>query len=1099
MASRWDDGACSSSAPRWRYDVFLSFRGEDTRTTFLDHLYSALRQKGIHTFKDDEELRKGKEISPALLEAIEDSKSAIIIFSKEYASSSWCLNELAKIIDCLEEKKIQKIVPVFYHVQPSEVRHQSGSFAAAFANHERVFGENGEKVQKWRAALVKAANINGHPITPNDYESGCIQEIVGDILSDLVPTFSIVNEDLVGIESRVEKLNSLLSIRSNDIRIIGIWGLGGIGKTTIAQAVFNQSSYQFEGRSFLQNVREVSRNHGVQHLQEKLISDVLGQNEKVQNVREGINMIKNRLHNKRVLVVLDDVDHLGQINSLAGKHDWFGLGSRIIITTRDKHLLHVDAIYEVSLLNNDEAIRLFSMNAFKLDHPTKEYEKLSYDVVHYAGGLPLALKVLGSFLFGRDTRIWRSAVDSLKDVPEEEILEKLKISYDGLRDIEKEIFLDIACFFHLIEDSVIRILDSFDFHAKIGIRVLIEKCLIIDSYGRPIMHDLIRDMGRHIVCGGYRNEPEKWSRLWRLEDVRNVLKENMGPTEVEAIILDLEVPEKVNFSTEAFIKMNKLRLLKFRNVIISQGIEFLPNKLRWLDWNGYPSKSLPTSFQAENLVGLIMCYSNIVKLWRGTLQLKKLKLIDLSHSHKLIRTPDFTGIPNLETLILEDCTSLVELHPSVGFLTKLSFVNLRNCKSVKSLPRSIQLPSLEILILSSCSKLGKFPEICGNMEHLSELYLDGTAIKGLPSSIEHLTNLSLIDLRNCENLRTLSSGICMLKHIRTLPVSGCSRLDKLPENLGEMEGLGELFADGTAMKELPSSIEQLTSLVLINLRNCKSLTSLPETIYQLKCLKTLILSGCSKLDKLPENFGDMECLEELHVDGTAIMRPPSSIGRLKNLKVLSFCKFEGETHQSKSSLFLSWILPIKYHDFIRLVLPSLSGLSLSTKLKLSGCNMFEAALPNDLGNLSSLEVLNLSGRNFVNLPESINQLSRLEILKLVGCKNLEALPKLPSNIAKLYADECQSLKTLTDLSMNNKLFMVSLINCLKLLQNKQSENLSNILLQCGLQRLIFLNEGYSLFFPGTEIPQWFSHQNIGCTVSMQLPPHWFPQNLMGVA
>ncbi|KAA8535695.1 hypothetical protein F0562_030698 [Nyssa sinensis] len=352
----------------------------------------------------------------------------------------------------------------------------------------------------------------------------------------------------------------------------------------------------------------------------------------------------------------------------------------------------------------------------------------------------------------------------------------------------------------------------------------------------------------------------------------------------------------------------------------------------------------------------------------------------------------------------------------------------------------------------------------------------------------------------------------MLKHIRTLHLSGCSRLDKLPENLGEMEGLGELFADGTAMKELPLSIEQLTSLVLINLRNCKSLMSLPETICQLKCLKTLILSGCSKLDKLPENFGDMECLEELHVDGTAIMRPPSSFGRLKNLKVLSFCKFEEETHQSKSSLFLSWILPIKYHDFIRLVLPSLSGLSLSTKLKLSGCNMIEAALPNDLGNLSSLEVLNLSGWNFVNLPESINGLSRLEILKLVGCKNLEALPKLPSNIVQLYADECHSLKSIPDLSMNDKLVVVSFVKCLNLLQNKQSENMADMLLQCMLQALLnfqsvysifrrqwISQSGYGIFLPGTQIPQWFSHKNLGPSVSIQLPPGWFCKKLTGVA
>lgn len=159
MASSWP--CTSSSVPKraWTHDVFLSFRGEDTRNSFIDHLYKTLVQKGIQTFKDDEALYRGKSISPALLKAIEDSRFAVVVFSKNYASSSWCLDELAKIMEC-QDRMGQKVLPVFYHVDPSDVREQKGNFATAFQQHKDKF-----KVKQWREALTAAASLSGYPIS----------------------------------------------------------------------------------------------------------------------------------------------------------------------------------------------------------------------------------------------------------------------------------------------------------------------------------------------------------------------------------------------------------------------------------------------------------------------------------------------------------------------------------------------------------------------------------------------------------------------------------------------------------------------------------------------------------------------------------------------------------------------------------------------------------------------------------------------------------------------------------------------------------------------------------------------------------------------
>ncbi|PRQ19339.1 putative TIR domain-containing protein [Rosa chinensis] len=151
----------SSSRP-WKYHVFLSFRGEDTRNNFTGHLCRALRQKGINTFMDDE-LRRGEDISTALLQAIEESKISIIVFSEDYASSKWCLDELVKILDC--KKSFEQMVwPVFYKVDPSDIRNYRASFGKALANHECKFKDNMEKVQIWKAALKEAANLSGWPL-----------------------------------------------------------------------------------------------------------------------------------------------------------------------------------------------------------------------------------------------------------------------------------------------------------------------------------------------------------------------------------------------------------------------------------------------------------------------------------------------------------------------------------------------------------------------------------------------------------------------------------------------------------------------------------------------------------------------------------------------------------------------------------------------------------------------------------------------------------------------------------------------------------------------------------------------------------------------
>ncbi|KAL6126571.1 hypothetical protein ACLB2K_074618 [Fragaria x ananassa] len=245
-------GASSTgSAFPWKYDVFLSFRGTDTRKGITDHLHKELERQGIRTFRDDPKLERGTPISPELLLAIEQSRSAIVVLSPNYATSTWCLLELCKIFECMEERGA--ILPIFYKVNPSHVRYQTGSFAKAFNKHKKEFGEDSKKVQGWRDALTKVANLAGWTSNDYRYETDLIKDVLLALRSKVDTTFTIIDssEKLVGMDTKLEEMNVLLDRKANDVRFRGIWGMGGIGIHDLIQDmgcdIVRQESYDEPG------------------------------------------------------------------------------------------------------------------------------------------------------------------------------------------------------------------------------------------------------------------------------------------------------------------------------------------------------------------------------------------------------------------------------------------------------------------------------------------------------------------------------------------------------------------------------------------------------------------------------------------------------------------------------------------------------------------------------------------------------------------------------------------------------------------------------------------------------------------------------------
>ncbi|MED6167347.1 hypothetical protein PIB30_001769 [Stylosanthes scabra] len=745
------------------YDVFLSFRGKDTRSTFISHLHASLENAGLHVFKDDNGIPRGENVSMSLLKAIGESKTSIIILSPNYAFSRWCLQELEDIILCYKNTT-QKLLPVFYNADPSEVRNQTGKFGKAFERLLKIspIMEHG-KEQSWRKALREVGCIAGIVIRKSRNESEDIKNIVEHVTHMLDMKELFVANHAVGVESRVEEVIVLLKNQQQENPLLlGILGMGGSGKTTIAKAVYNKIFREFEGRCFLINIREVwDQDNGILHLQQQLLSAIYKTTKiKIENTESGKSILEKRLGQKKILLVLDDVDKLEQINSLAASRKWFCPGSTIIITTRDEHLLRclrVDKLYSMKELNDDESMELFSWHAFKEPCPKEEFALLADEVVSYCERLPLALEVIGSYLFTREVKDWKTVLKILRAIPHNDVQKKLRISFDGLdNDTQREIFLDVAFFFiGMDKNDVVDILNGCGHSAEFGLDILMERCLIsMDTKRKLGMHGLLRDMGREIIREKLPAKPEERSRLWNPEEVLDVLSKDMGTKSIEGLALNL--PNSVNptqLKTKAFKRMKRLRLLQFANLQLAGDFKYLSTDLRWLCWHGCPSEYASANFEQGNLVAIDFKYSKLKLLWKNGQMMKQLKILNLSHSQHLTQTPNFSNLPNLEKLILKYCPKLTSISHTIEHLKQILLINLKGCSGLRVLPRSIyKLKSLKTLNLSGCSLIGKLEEDIEQMESLTTLMADKTAITQVPHALLRLKSIVYVSLCDFEGL-----------------------------------------------------------------------------------------------------------------------------------------------------------------------------------------------------------------------------------------------------------------------------------------------------------------------------------------------------------
>ncbi|CAN1195543.1 Disease resistance protein L6 [Linum perenne] len=884
--------------PTGEYEVFLSFRGPDTRDSITDILYRFLAHLKIRTFRDDDELRKGEGIWSNLVKAISQSKISIPIFSPRYAESKWCLKELAEIIEHRKREKGHIILPIFYMVDPGDVRRQTGPYEVAFTQHKRN-GFDEETIQCWKAALTEV-------------------DVADDVYRDVWSHLSKNNNkleinELVGIDDQVEQVEDMLDLGSQGVKVVGLHGMGGIGKTTLATAVYNKVSAYFDRYSFVKDIRETQKQHdGVLILYKKLISNILRMDsvESIVDISEAKKIIRESITRFKILVVLDDVDEKFKFEEVLGDPESFASGSRFIVTSRDKKVMGSlskgqSKLYEVQGMDPIRSLQLFCKHAFKKDSPQSGFEALSNKIISTTGGLPLTLKVIGSLLYQEEEVVWKEKLEQLRKIPEEEVMERLKISYDGLRYEAQQIFLDIACFCIGENKEIASYMWSdCDLYPTLNVNILVQRSMLnIGDENEFLMHDQLRDMGREIVRREDIERPWMRSRIWSKEEAHELLLNNKGTNQIKSIRLANSASDLLEVGSSCFTDMSELRYFAAtRTSLIGNFNQVLPN-LKWMELrNNYNANysSLPT-LNVKNLIILIVDYPGD-EITNNIKEAHKLKVLVLENCSMMSKLPEFPESGNLEILEIQWFTNKEE-DLKIEKLQKLKVLRLKDyCKIGKIKGGTIGT------VMKGLRELNLF-----------DIHCDYDTFRQTIVDIEELSSLQILNVNSC-CLKDVLEGIKLPKSLKKLNTSsGFANVEELleleeftiwagtelviPPVAGSSRGgdttsstiipwihsskLKEIYLLGmkriimVEIKDitmLPSSLTKLTishvdSELILNLKNLRNLTELK-------------IEKCPNLEEI-QGMGGLKSLQVLLIVGA---RKLTHIHGLGNLMSSSNCK-----------------------------------------------------------------------------------------------------------------------------------------------------------------------------------------------------------------
>ncbi|CAN1287166.1 Disease resistance protein L6 [Linum perenne] len=883
--------------PAGEYEVFLSFRGPDVRQTFADHLYTYLVASKIHTFRDEEELPKGEFLAPALEKAITESKAYIPIFSQNYASSKWCLQELANIVKCWKSgggAKAQHVIfPVFYFIDPRDVRHpDSGSYKEAFEQHS--LKNDPKTVLEWKNALQEVGKMKGWHITESDGQGAIIDKIFSKVDIHLRANYTLVTDELVGIDSHVENVVKLLNLDSASEKIVGIHGMGGLGKTTLAKAVYNKVSTQFEGCCFLDNIRDaLSEKDGVLALQNKIISGIL---RKEMSCDPSLKLFSK---------------HAFGVNY--PPEDYASLSTEFVRVATGLPL-YLKVIGSL-LFKRDKSFWKDKLIELKQIPPTEVQERLriSYnDLTHNQKQIFLDIACLFTEVYKEGPmHMWRdcdfhptSAINTLVQRSLVKIGNDDAIwMHDHVRDLGRAIVRE--------EHNQSPFKRSRMSYSKDAIDMLKYK------EGTDSVEALRVDMkGENLVL---RNEHLKelsrlrYLLLWNARlsgNFKDVLPNIrwLGLTNCDSVPSDLNVKKlvvlqlqdcSVSDGWKGWNEIKVSRKLKIIRLIRCLNLNTVPDlsnckDLEHLDFMG--CRNMRGELDITNLKNLKLLRvsdTKITKLKGEIEKLQNLQELDASNSSLIEVLAGISKLPSLEQLKLlealniERAPNLVNLD-GLESLVLLKQLSLEGCTNLEKLPSLTALSSLELLQIESCPVITEIRGAGGLWESLSNLDVRGCSHLTDIGALHSMVNLESLVLIGIGLTKSVPSSLSMFKKLRELTVSEFS-LEQFPD-LSNLKNLRELWITECNKLIEVTGLDTLESLELLSMYGSGSIKKLPD-LSRLVKLKKLYVTGCTKLIEI-RGLEKLELLEDLDMSSCKSIKELPNLSGLKilNKLVLRKCR-----------------------------------------------------------------------------------------------------------------------------------------------------------------------------------------------------------------
>nr|XP_004295234.2 PREDICTED: probable disease resistance protein At4g27220 isoform X1 [Fragaria vesca subsp. vesca] len=741
----------SSSPVEWKYDVFLSFRGSDTRKGITVDIYDGLNRGGIKAFMDDPDLVVGDSISPTLIAAIKGSRYAIVVLSQNYASSAWCLEELREICLSMEDNRI---LPLFYHVDPTDVRYQKkGSFKEAFYKHETSGQHRMEKVKEWKAALNKVANISGWNTTDHKTERALTEAIVKLLSSKIVPDAIESTRDFQAFEAtRIAMDEVMKALKDDEVTAVGVYGMGGVGKTTLVEHVGAHARKSGIFDHVIMGV--LSQTPDLAKIQGTLSELLSFKFEEDTEIGRAARLSKEIRRRQRILIILDDIWERTELSRIGipSYKELQNCNSKILLTTRIRNVCHAMECQRKIILNvlsEQDSWVLFVRKARRyFESPT--FEGVAKKVAGECRGLPIALITVARALGDKDLVDWRRAAQRLEKSqtanPDDkgEASKCIKLSYDYLEDEDYRSYFLLCCLFP--EDYDIPIEDLFRYgirtrlfrdaetlmeareQADSVIKHLKYSCLLLDSEeDRCVrMHDVVRDAAIQIV----QSEDEFFVKAGcGLEDL----------------------PRKLH--------KGYLAISLMRNYISKLPKNLVCPKLQILLLNrNFSLENIPeTFFQCPN----------------------ELRVLDLSLTSLSLLPKSFGVLTNLTALYLDDCTHLRIDTSILGKLKKLEILSMRNSRLYELSVEIGGLTNLRMLDITG-EHISRIPsKLISKLHDLEELYMQGfwewerlwPYRRGEVN--DTFTNASFDEVTSLSKLRVLKVSMldveCIPKYVESIP------------------------------------------------------------------------------------------------------------------------------------------------------------------------------------------------------------------------------------------------------------------------------------------------------------------------------------------